>query len=511
MELDVDSLLHLHISSDSDDDSNSIIPHRTIDEILNDSDSSTSSSSPSSPPSIHHHSDTRLARSSTVPQEFSESLKESDAVSQGPAEFSKPTPFTRIGDPIWRISSSSSSSKQLPTLFGGVRSNAKPGAALAAAVAASRSVPTPHAAAIKSRRAGSGVGLQKVTDTDDHEVSSLNGESAGISSESSLSGEKLEIGDYYNDNKIIDFHSDAHENAEDIDNKDNVSETNNVLEQMDDNSKIDFDENLTKEVIVSGLDEVFDKETAPISVEENSMVLNADDSYKKSVSSLPGVDQERIIDKDLEMDLEKENVANDVLSREDGEKLVDGADNGVGDNASSISDISELVEERLEQLESERISKRAEKNSRPTMKPLDLAEEREKKQASTGLHWEEGAAAQPMRLEGVRRGSTTLGYFDVEANNAITRTISSQAFRRDHGSPQVLAVHLNFIAVGMTKGVIIVVHSKYSAHHADNMDSKVLQLLYFFNFSLGCFSVELHIFLELWNLSPLLKTNLGVL
>lgn len=476
MELDVDSLLHLHISSDSDDDSNSIIPHRTIDEILNDSDSSTSSSSPSSPPSIHHHSDTRLARSSTVPQEFSESLKESDAVSQGPAEFSKPTPFTRIGDPIWRISSSSSSSKQLPTLFGGVRSNAKPGAALAAAVAASRSVPTPHAAAIKSRRAGSGVGLQKVTDTDDHEVSSLNGESAGISSESSLSGEKLEIGDYYNDNKIIDFHSDAHENAEDIDNKDNVSETNNVLEQMDDNSKIDFDENLTKEVIVSGLDEVFDKETAPISVEENSMVLNADDSYKKSVSSLPGVDQERIIDKDLEMDLEKENVANDVLSREDGEKLVDGADNGVGDNASSISDISELVEERLEQLESERISKRAEKNSRPTMKPLDLAEEREKKQASTGLHWEEGAAAQPMRLEGVRRGSTTLGYFDVEANNAITRTISSQAFRRDHGSPQVLAVHLNFIAVGMTKGVIIVVHSKYSAHHADNMDSKMVFL-----------------------------------
>ncbi|XVF80311.1 hypothetical protein PTKIN_Ptkin15bG0060800 [Pterospermum kingtungense] len=470
MEHDLDSLLHLHISSDSDDDSNSIIPHRTIDEILNDSDSSTSSSSPSSPPSIH--------RSNTVPREFSESLKESDALSQGPAESSKPSPFNRIGDPIWRISSSSSSSKQLPTLFGGVRSNAKPGAALAAAVAASRSVPTPHAAAIKSRRAGIGGGLQKVTDTDDHEVSSLNEESVGISSESSLSGEKLEIDDYNNDNKISDFHSaDAPEIDEDVDNKDKYRETNTVIERTDGTSKLDFDENLTKEVIVSGSDEALDKEIAPVSVEENSMVLDADDSYRKSVSFLPGVDQERIIDKDLDMvDMEKENVANDSLSREDGEELVDGADSGVPDNESSISDISELVEERLEQLESERISKRAEKNSRATMKPLDLAEEREKKQASTGLHWEEGAAAQPMRLEGVRRGSTTLGYFDVDANNTITRTISSPAFRRDHGSPQVLAVHLNFIAVGMTKGVIILVPSKYSAHHADNMDPKMMFL-----------------------------------
>ena len=44
-----------------------------------------------------------------------------------------------------------------------------------------------------------------------------------------------------------------------------------------------------------------------------------------------------------------------------------------------------------------------------------------------------------MRLEGVRRGSTTVGYFDLVGDNAITRTISSQAFRRDHGSPQALA------------------------------------------------------------------------
>ncbi|XWS31978.1 hypothetical protein CRYUN_Cryun23aG0121200 [Craigia yunnanensis] len=216
----------------------------------------------------------------------------------------------------------------------------------------------------------------------------------------------------------------------------------------------------------------------PVSVYENSMVIDANDSYKRSVSSLPSVDQERNIDKNLEMvNLERENVANDKPSGEDGEENVAGGADSVGGNdAGSISDISELVEERLEQLESERISKRAEKNSRATMKPLELAEALEKKQASTGLHWEEGAAAQPMQLEGVRRISTTLGYFDVEANNSITQTLSSQAFRRDHGSPQVLAVHLNFIAVGMTKRVIILVPSKYYAHHADNMDPKMVIL-----------------------------------
>jgi hypothetical protein len=144
-----------------------------------------------------------------------------------------------------------------------------------------------------------------------------------------------------------------------------------------------------------------------------------------------------------------------------------------GDDASSMSDISELVEERIEQLESEMISKRAEKKRKSSLKPLELAEELEKKMAYTGLHWEEGAAAQPMRLEGVRRGSTSLGYFDVDSHNVITQTVGSQTFRRDHGSPQVLAVHLNYIAVGMSKGVIVVVPSRYSSHNDDNMDAKV--------------------------------------
>ncbi|OMO64188.1 hypothetical protein CCACVL1_21961 [Corchorus capsularis] len=467
MELDLDSLLDSHLSSDSDDDSNSIIPHRTIDEILNDSDSSTSSSSPSSPPSTKS-----LARSYTVPQDFKESLKESEAVSQGPPESSKPSPFTRIGDPVWKVSpSSSSSSKQLPTLFGGVRSNVKPGAALAAAAAASRSIPTPHAAAIKSRRAGSGGVIQKVIDSDDYEVSSLNGESAGVSSESSISGEKLEIDDYNDANKMGDFQSaDTHENGEVVDNKDEKSETGKVIVKVDCSSSQDFDENSNKEV--TELDNENENDTVSVSVDENPTIFDANDSHKRSVSPLPGVDQEKNIE-----DLERENIEDDIPTSEDGEEGANGGvDGGNYNDASSLSDISELVEERLEQLESERISKRSDKNSRAAMKPLELAEELEKKQASTGLHWEEGAAAQPMRLEGVKRGSTTLGYFDVDANNSITRTLSSQAFRRDHGSPQVLAVHLNFVAVGMTKGVISLVPIKYTSHHADSMDSKMVIL-----------------------------------
>ncbi|KAK8974201.1 hypothetical protein V6N11_034571 [Hibiscus sabdariffa] len=98
MEPDLDS--HL---SDSDDDSNSIVPHRTIDEILNDSDASTSSSSSLT---THHRSDNRLSRPNTVSQEFAESLKESDALAEGPAESSKLSPFKRIDDPVWRVPSS---------------------------------------------------------------------------------------------------------------------------------------------------------------------------------------------------------------------------------------------------------------------------------------------------------------------------------------------------------------------------------------------------------------------
>ncbi|KAF3627229.1 putative vacuolar protein sorting-associated protein 8 -like protein isoform X3 [Capsicum annuum] len=90
------------------------------------------------------------------------------------------------------------------------------------------------------------------------------------------------------------------------------------------------------------------------------------------------------------------------------------------------------------------------------------------------MHLEEGASAQPMRLDRVHRSSNVLGYFDVDDNNTITKTLLSQAFRHKHGSSQVLAVHLNYIAVGTSKGSILVMPSRYSPHHVDNMDAKML-------------------------------------
>ncbi|GKU87858.1 hypothetical protein SLEP1_g2191 [Rubroshorea leprosula] len=515
MELDLDSFLDSHLSSGSDDESNSY-PHRTVDEILNDSDSSTSSPSSPAIPSIsqfHHNnnsSSNRLGRSSSVPPESTQSVPGNEAVPRGTVESVKPSQLesrtgalARGGDPIWRVSSSSSSSsslRQLPTLFGGVRSNAKPGAALAAAAAASRSIPTPYAAALKSRRAESEA-LQKVAGSeeigssvrDDNEVCSSNGDSIGADLEISVSGEKVgtdddNVGDSQSGFADISIKWQSKDESDEIvysEDKD-VEEleskvgdvdtstllSNSYMEPADGPSTTVIEDNLDQYHPTSVSDGVVDEMVGSVSMDENSTSLELSDSDKKGVSSLPGFDQDGRFEEDLAIGVsEKEDVENDLPGSKDSE--VD----GVGDNdASSISDISELVEERIGQLRTERISKKAERHLRASMKPLELAEELEKKQASTGLHWEEGAAAQPMRLEGVKRGSTTLGYFDVSAQNTVTQTISSHVFRRDHGSPQVLTVHLSYIAVGMTRGVIVLVPSKYSAHHADNMDAKMVML-----------------------------------
>ncbi|PQQ16057.1 vacuolar protein sorting-associated protein 8 homolog [Prunus yedoensis var. nudiflora] len=159
MELDLDSFLNSHLSlSDEDDDDNlNSVPHRTIDEILNDSDSSASSS----PPSTIH----RLA-SDPKPPHPTDAVSVSSAKSDESSQVRpRPNLYTRVksgelsDDPVGKVS------KPSPWLLGGMRTNAKPGAALAAAAAASRSMPTPHAAAIKSKRsAGSGV-FQKVPES----------------------------------------------------------------------------------------------------------------------------------------------------------------------------------------------------------------------------------------------------------------------------------------------------------------------------------------------------------
>ncbi|KAG5009010.1 hypothetical protein JHK87_017525 [Glycine soja] len=448
MELDLRSFLHSPTSTSSSDADDGA-PPRTIDDILNDCDTSSSSPSPPSSPS-HSLSNNSRPQNPTLQQK---------PLQPAPDSFSRVKPA--------EFSDRARVSRPFSSLLHGVRSNAKPGAALAAAAAASRSVPTPHAAAIISRRKSAAANIvesSSIAATVDVSSKGELGEPSEKfdpvppkietpSSESaSAIGERFEsdaeiVTDLKAGSDDIQVHTDNNNNnADDDDDNDNGSSI--VSEE-----KMDLDE----------VDRDHEKDM-------NSAPFDDDDDRGFDGKG----DDERITATGVAVETEEEVVvSNDISSMEDvkNEVSVGGDDEG-----SSLGDVAELVEERLEELENRRAAKRAEKKRESSMKPLELAEELEKKRASTGLHLEEGAAAQPMRLEGVRRGSTTLGYFDVDAGNAFTRAISSQTFRREQGSARALAVHANYIAVGMSKGLIVVFPCKYSIHHADNSDGKMMML-----------------------------------
>ncbi|XP_062091293.1 uncharacterized protein LOC133797417 [Humulus lupulus] len=518
MELDLSSFL-----DDDEDDQLNSIPHRTIDDILNDSDSSTSSSPPPSPPSASRRLSSDPNRSSSASRLSSQSSIDG---TRKPTNCPKPTQLEerRIGSrtsSVGRFKLGDSSddvirrgSRPLPSLFGGVRSNAKPGAALAAAAAASRSMPTPHAAAIKSRRSVGIGGFQKALES--VQSGSTNGTGVAADSETVVSddlgsnstGDLNVTGSEISslDSKIVEVNnSNTDDEKTDETSRDGVAVSSFVGEvlhcketESDESRAGSAGEGLlgvNRETEASftsvnvGKDIDFDENPAVDHVENRNVGTNSCDENEPGVdesSEFVGVNDNNgkgsscwaVADNSGELAVEsmteelelRDSINNLPYMKDDNDDDLD------GDDASSTSEIKELVEERIGQLESRGISQRAEKKSQPCMKPLEIAEELEKKHASTSMHWVEGAAAQPMRLEGIRRGSTTLGYFDVNANNNITRTISSQAFRRDYGSPQVLAVHTNYIAVGMGRGVIIVVPSKYSAHNADDMEKKMIIL-----------------------------------
>ncbi|KAL5572209.1 hypothetical protein UlMin_021806 [Ulmus minor] len=517
MELDLDSFLDSQLSSDDDEQLNSV-PHRTIDEILNDSDSSPSSTPPRSPPFRRNSADpeqqsSKLSSGSSI----DETRKSPDASRVTQLEerkvLPKPGSFPRfksgeLSEDLFRRSS-----RQLPSLFGGVRSNAKPGAALAAAAAASRSMPTPHAAAIKSRRSIGSAGLQKVLDGgelvstagDDSDTvsdelgSTSNGDLNGSGSEISRSG--ANFGENNNiDEKVGSLQILVPDIGRELSSRDGISLKSPSREVLSPN-EVEFKaehasevegsrvESTSQDLLEANVESQVDSTSVNVGkdayTDENTTVAYIDDMENSNVESYSADGNEERSSSVVPDTVHNGEVAEDLtaVELEGGDSLKnipsskDNAESLDGDDASSIGDIDELVEQTIEKLESRMISKREEKKSKSPLKPLELAEELEKKHASTGLHWEEGAAAQPMRLEGVRRGSTTLGYFDVDADNTISRTISSQAFRRDYGSPQVLAVHANYIAIGMARGVIVVVPSKYSAHNADEMDAKKLIIL----------------------------------
>lgn len=135
----------------------------------------------------------------------------------------------------------------------------------------------------------------------------------------------------------------------------------------------------------------------------------------------------------------------------------------------SSDDMDEAVSEeaKMEQKDEERSSTTA----------LERAEEIEMRNATSGLHWEVGAVAQPMRLEEVQSGPPAIGLLQLDAYGSLSKALALPQVRRDYGFPQALAVHANFIAVGLSKGAVLVTPSKYSAtRSADELESQKVYL-----------------------------------
>ncbi|XP_022861232.1 vacuolar protein sorting-associated protein 8 homolog isoform X2 [Olea europaea var. sylvestris] len=511
MKVDLDSLLQSHggVDSDSSDEVDSTLSyskHRTVDEILlNNSSSSCSPSPPSSPKLLHSHPSTSVVelnkfKSSTTSASFDSSsssrIKSADE-NTAPSSFS----LSRI---------------VLPPLFinGAVSSQTKPGAALAAAAAASRSVPTPHAAAIKLRRANTSA-LQSVALEATAIVASVETSSSSAASKDSEVGS--ETGSESHGLRVLENSSDHSEEVkldvfQSAQAKVRLTETVGTIDDPTESAQIltsdetstgaaTVDEHLTigeqvSERLISEshisstvenekqlefnenrVDSVLDE------VNENKQVLSSLSNDNSDVNTeINYVDESNEI-KDMAVPSPPSLISNDTISSDEIVSLMGEEEaNDKGDvmdesrdvdDASSQYDAEDITEELGLKSESKRGRRKSQKKSQSSLKPLELAEELEKKQAFKGMHYEEGVTSQPMRLEGVRRGSTVLGYFDVNANNTITHTISSQAFRRDHGTPQVLSVNFNYIAIGMSKGTIVIVPSKYIPHQVDNMDAKM--------------------------------------
>ncbi|XP_073130734.1 uncharacterized protein [Henckelia pumila] len=384
----------------------------------------------------------------------------------------------------------------LPHLFGGglVKSNSKPGAALEAAAAASRSIPTPHSVAIKSMRATTGTLRSAVSDTSAIAVIS---DDLLLSQSSVASSGTQNWCDAGTDLEGLGF-SESRE-AEEVELEkiqyaklDSISGKADAGEEHSSGGGVNEAEVLTN----------FKTSTQVGDMDEVPRIANEEEKCATSnfeTLNSPPVENAKESVLDEVSEVTAEGFPSDIIGEEDvtaqhlsvvvdlnmpcgdehktrGEKSSDVSEvvseHGDQDFASSPTDVTDLVSPQ----DIEENGRKLLKNSHSSLKPLDLAEEIEKKQAYTGLHYEEGAAAQPMRLEGVTKGSVVLGYFDVSADNAVSRMISPPSFRRDHGSPQVVAVHVNYIAVGMSKGTIFVISSKYSAHHIDNMNEKMTLL-----------------------------------
>uniref|UniRef100_A0ACD5Z2U5 Uncharacterized protein n=2 Tax=Avena sativa TaxID=4498 RepID=A0ACD5Z2U5_AVESA len=349
-----------------------------------------------------------------------------------------------------------SSSRQLPSLFRGVRPSPKPGAALAAAAAASRAVLTPHAAAIKSRRTASAP-IEKLLDEGSGSEASEGIPSTG-NSEAEVVAEKVseEVAARVTEETVggsrgVELEEDKHgevgigENSETLESVESGDVDSVAAENANEHEQVGGDNVAETDQVASQIglvdEENSDEKTIDESLVESDEILD----QAGAVSEEKADDKQEVERSDT--DLEEQQVESESI-------------------------IDKVIEEKLET--SRKTEKSPEKKLKASMKPLEWAEELEKRQASFGQHWEEGAAAQPMRLEGIGKGQPAIGYMQIEVDNPITRAMATPSFRKDHGCPQVLAVHRSYIAMGMSNGSVIIVPSKYSVHQADDTDAKML-------------------------------------
>ncbi|KAJ4795229.1 Vacuolar protein sorting-associated protein 8-like protein [Rhynchospora pubera] len=470
-ELDLDAFL-----SDDDvisrDDDGDAIPFRTVDEILNSPSSSSSDSesetAPKPKPKPKPKTKEQIVSQSSLPApEKLETRQET---------ITPPVNTLRNRSTSLDLPSSSSSSSSSDTLtslvlrglsdrpprplFRGVRvSNQRPGAALAAAAAASRPVATPHAAALKLRS------LQKENSGGvDEEVKKveIEGENGASSSSFGVTGnlEELAVSENADENTKKESKGDNVDLEIETKGEETISRSSESIVEGEDMQNLN--ENVTLDHVQ--LNEKSELQERKEEVEElvnNSELVNKSELVAESGMDHGEQNLKEIQSKPTEIKQTLENL--DKISPSDDEP---------GPTTSPTLEIAENMNEEIEK--AVEIAKKAEKKFKSSMTPLEYYEETEKRQASYGLHYEEGAVAQPMRLEGIRRGPPAVGYLQIDLDNAATRLISSQGFRREHGSPQVVVVHRAYIAFGMSRGGVFVVPSKYSIHSSDNMDSKML-------------------------------------
>ncbi|XP_021314780.1 uncharacterized protein LOC8055060 isoform X2 [Sorghum bicolor] len=465
-ELDLDAFLPSSPTSSASSDADAADPdhRRAVDDLLrllSSSDSDSDSEESIRIPSTSSSSRTLSRVQAPAPPPAEPSPLPSP--SPPPRRSASASPSETLSSLVARTFSSngaSSSSKPLPSLFRGVRPSPKPGAALAAAAAASRAVLTPHAAAIKSRRSLSAP-VEKVLE----EEGSGSKDSKELPSTGSLEAQAEEKGN-----------SEAVAEATDQTSGESVGTELGEDEQ----AEVGGEENAEaiKLVEASSLDSVGSV------VVEDSTGHEQDDDVNLAETNQVGNQIEAVNEENGDDQIGDDNhvqsgqdmdLTGVVYEESSDDEHVERSDNIMEEQVESGSLIDKVIEERVGQLEASRkAEKNAEKKLKVSMKPLEWAEELEKRQASFGQHWEEGAAAQPMQLEGIGKGPPAIGYMQIEMDNPVTRAMSSPSFRSDHGSPQVLAVHRSYLAMGTSKGAVIVIPSKYSIHQADDTDAKML-------------------------------------